>query len=234
VRAQKSGVVTNVEYNKIVEEARRTGSVLELVPALGDFVPADAPLFVIHESRERPSAEALHGAIVLELERTLEQDTAYGVRLLVDIAQRSMADSPLQDPSTAVQAIDRLHDILRQLARRPFPDGRYRDTDGKVRLYAPAMSWEAYVRLAFTEIRLAGAGSPQVSRRLMAALRDLRSIVPEDRRRVVEDEIRLLESAAGKATEPDADSPNGVVEDPQGIGVAASSAAEAGGVGVGR
>ena len=101
--------------------------------------------------------ERLHEALILGLEPTLDEDVAYGVRLLVDIAERSLADSPFQDPTTAVQAIDRLHDILRQLARRPFPDGapgRGRDDSADRR----SMSWEDYVRLAFDEIRLAGAG----------------------------------------------------------------------------
>ena len=100
----------------------------------------------------------------------------YGVRLLVDIAERSLSESPFQDPTTAVQAIDRLHDILRQLARRPFPDGRFHDDGGVLRLVTTTMSWEEYVHLAFDEIRMAGAGSPQVSRRLLAALDDLRRV----------------------------------------------------------
>ena len=82
-------------------------------------------------ARARRRASARRGraarAIVLKLEPTLDQDVGYGLRLLVDIAERSLADSPLQDPTTAVQAIDRLHDLLRQLVRRPFPDGRHRD-----------------------------------------------------------------------------------------------------------
>jgi Predicted membrane protein (DUF2254) len=98
--------------------------------------------------------------------------------MLVDIAERSISDSPLLDPTTAVQAIDRLHDCLRQLAPRPFPDGRYRDEQGEVRLVTPSMTWEDYVHLAFDEIRLAGAESPQVTRRLSAALQDLQTIAP--------------------------------------------------------
>ena len=57
--------------------------------------------------------------------------------MLVDIAERSLSDGPFLDPTTAVQAIDRLHDCLRQLAPRPFPDGRYRDKNGEVRLVTP-------------------------------------------------------------------------------------------------
>ena len=86
--------------------------------------------------------------------------------MLVDIAERSLAESPFLDPTTAVQAIDRLHDCLRQLARRALPDGRHRDATATLRLIVPVMDWDAYVHLAFDEIRLAGAGSPQVSRRL--------------------------------------------------------------------
>ena len=221
VRARKSGVVTKIGYETLVDEARRTGAVLELVPALGGFVPAGAPLFVVRETRDEIDEGALHDALILDLERTLDEDVAYGIRLLVDIAQRSMADSPLQDPTTAVQAIDRLHDILRQLARRPFPDGRHRDRDGHVRLHVPTMSWNAYVRLAFGEIRLAGAGSPQVSRRLMAALQDLRDWAPADRREVIDEQLALLESAAGSAFEAPSDAAAALAADGEGIGVPA-------------
>jgi uncharacterized membrane protein len=221
MRARRSGVVTKIGYDKLVDHARRAGVVLELVPALGEFVPADAPLFRVHGEGDGLDEDELHAALIIELERTLDQDVAYGIRLLVDIAQRSMADSPLQDPSTAVQAIDRLHDILRQLSRRPFPDGRHRDADGELRLRVPTMSWEAYVRLAFDEIRIAGARSPQVSRRLMATLRDLRSLAPEDRTGIIDEEIRLLQAAVEASLDERVNVAFALGDDREGIGVAA-------------
>ena len=78
----------------------------------------------------RLDEDRLRQSLIFSLEPTLDEDVAYGVRLLVDIAERSLAESPFQDPTTAVQAIDRLHDILRQLGAAPFPDGRHRD-DGR-------------------------------------------------------------------------------------------------------
>jgi uncharacterized membrane protein len=196
VRARESGVVTAIGYEEIVNEACRSGCVLELVPGLSEFVPAGAPLFVVHGDANGLDEDELHRALVFKLEPTLDQDVGYGLRMLVDIAERSLSESAFQDPTTAVQAIDRIHDILRQLARRPFPDGTHRDDNGEVRLIVPVKTWEDYVLLGTEEITLAGAGSPPVVRRLQAALEDLRSIALPDRRAVIG---RGLEALAGAA-----------------------------------
>jgi uncharacterized membrane protein len=222
VKGRKSGVIIAVGFEQLVEEARRAGCVLELVPALGEFLPAGAPLFQVHGKPTGLEEDRLHDALVVGLEPTLDEDVAYGVRLLVDIAERSLADSPFQDPTTAVQAIDRLHDILRQLARRPFPDGRHHDEDGALRLTVRSMSWEAYVHLAFDEIRLAGAGSPQVSRRLNAALTDLRSIAPAERIGAIDHQLELLAAATETAMTDDRDVEMALREDREGIGAAAA------------
>ena len=222
IRARESGVVAGIGYDELVAEAHRTDCTLELVPALGEFVPADSPLFRVHGEPVGLDEDCLHDALILKLERTLDQDVAYGIRLLVDIAERSLADSPLQDPSTAVQAIDRLHDLLRQLVRRPFPDGRRRDEAGELRLTVRSMSWEAYVILAFEEIRLAGAGSPPVTRRLKAALTDLRSIAPPERVAVLDRQLELLTAAVERALDDERDVDLALTADNEGLGVAAT------------
>lgn len=201
IRARESGVITVVGTDVLVSAARRADCLLELVPSIGAFVPAGAPLFRVTGAVERLDESEVFAALILKSERTLDEDVAYGIRLLVDIAERSLADSPLQDPTTAVQAIDRIHDILRQLARRPFPDGRYRDETGALRLTVPAMSWDEYVELAFEEIRLAGASSPQVARRLKAAFDDLVSVAPPQRRGALDRQWALLRSKAGSTFE---------------------------------
>jgi len=222
VKARESGVITVIGSEELVDEARRVDCRLELVPALGEFVPAGAPLFRVHGEPTGLDEDRLHDALVLQLEPTLDEDVAYGVRLLVDIAERSLADSPFQDPTTAVQAIDRLHDILRQLARRPFPDGSHRDNAGEVRLTVRSMTWDAYVHLAFDEIRLAGAGSPQVSRRLKAALTDLRSIAPPERVEILDHHLELLVTATETAMDDERDVQLALREDREGIGAAAA------------
>jgi uncharacterized membrane protein len=223
VRATRSGVITEIGYDKLVQEAGRAGCTLELVPALGEFIPAGAPLFRVQGDSHDLNEDSVRDGLILQMERTLDHDVAYGLRLLVDIAQRSLADSPLQDPTTAVQAIDRLHDVLRQLVRRPIPDGRHTDAAGELRLTVPLMTWDAYVRLAFEEIRLAGAGSPQVARRMKAALLDLRSVAPPDRVHALDEQLDLLQSAVESALGHSRDVTLALASDGEGIGVAARS-----------
>jgi uncharacterized membrane protein len=173
----------------------------------------------VHGDRAPVDDRRVLAAVVLGLDRSLDQDVAYGIRLLVDIAERSLADSPFLDPTTAVQALDRLHDCLRQLAARPFPDGRLVDGDGQTRATIPVMDWDAYVRLAFEEIRLAGAGSPQVTRRLEEVLRDLRTIAPPDRQRVLDSELELLHAAVNDRHRDPRDVALALAPDRQGLGM---------------
>jgi uncharacterized membrane protein len=139
------------------------------------------------------------------------------VRKLVDIAERSIAQ-PFDDPTTTLQALHRLHDLLRQLAVRPLPPGEHRDPDGVVRLVERTLSWEGYVRLAFDEIRLAGASSPQVTRRLCAALQDLKGVAPADRQAPLDRQLRLLTAAVHRAYDDEEDVAAALTPDAEGIG----------------
>ena len=224
VAARESGVVTMIGTHALVAEAERADCVLELVPALGAFVPAGGPLFIVYGDPDGLVEDRLFAALSLKLEPTLDEDVAYGMRLLVDIAERSLSESPFQDPTTAVQAIDRLHDILRQLACRPFPDGRVDDEDGVVRLLVKAMSWEDYVHLAFDEIRMAGAGSPQVSRRLVDALMDLRCVALPERIEVLDEQRALLGAATVEAMDDERDARRALDPDREGLGAATPEA----------
>jgi uncharacterized membrane protein len=201
--APRSGVITQLDHKALVGIAESANCVLKLLPAVGEFVPAGGPLLEISGDADRLDASAAVRSIRLGLERTLDQDMAYGLRMLVDIAERSLSDGPFLDPTTAVQAIDRLYDCLRQLAPRPFPGGEYRDKNDKVRLVTQSMTWEDYVHLAFDEIRIAGAGSPQVARRLRAALEDLLTIAPRERKQCLKEQLLLLQSGTQqKLSEP--------------------------------
>jgi uncharacterized membrane protein len=157
------------------------------------------------------------GLVTLGNERSYPDDPAYGFRQLVDIAERGVAD-PFGDPTTTVQAIDRLHDALRQLATRAIPPGEHYDGAGTLRLVMPVLDWTGYVRLSFDELRIAGAGSPQVARRLRAALEDLTTVAPATRRPELDRQLELLTLGVQRSFDSDRDIANALTADQQGLG----------------
>lgn len=229
IAAPQPGVVCGVDRERLVELAAAADCRLELVPMMGDFVPYGAPLIKVEGGDGRLDRTAATRAVVLGAERTHTRDPAYGFRKLVDIAERSIAQR-FDDPTTAVQAIDRLHDCLRQLAGRQLTSGEWRDREGVVRLRARQITWEGYVRLSFEELTLAGAGTPQVTRRLFAALDDLLAVAPAARRPPLERQRELLSAAVENAYDDWRTAEAAQVPDIQGIGSGADVAAPPGAV----
>jgi uncharacterized membrane protein len=224
ILAVESGVITAIDTRRLVDEAVRAGCVVHLQVGVGSFLPAGAVLARVEGECAALDHDAIRAAVRSGLERTQRKDLAYGFRMLVDVAERSLSDSPFLDPTTAVQSLDRLHDGLRQLVTRELDDGSHHDATGRLRLTVPSMSWSDYVHLAFVEIRLAGSESPQVSRRLAAALRDLIEIAPDDRRPVLRQQLALLEEAVEGSTRASADRDFAVEPDVQGIGLGPGAA----------
>jgi uncharacterized membrane protein len=209
-------VLLHIDHTHLIDLARRADVELDVLPAIGDFVPAGAPLVRIEGQPRLDIASDVLRRISLDTERSFNQDLAYGPRLLVDICVRALAE-PF-DPTTAVQAIDRLHDFLRHLVHRRFPSGEHRDEAGTVRLVIKTVSWDDYVRLSFEEIREGAAASVQVTRRLRACFEDLLQCAPEERRAPLERQLRLLDA---EIDSNGASSPDPAVwrqSDPQGIG----------------
>lgn len=222
ITAEKSGVLTMIGHQQLIDVARTADTVITVVPALGEFVPRGAPLARLDRATTGDVDVAkVRDALELGLERTLDQDVAFGLRMLVDMGLRAMADHPLADPTTTVQVIDRVHDVLRTLARRDLPDGQRRDDAGTLRLVVPSMDWTAYVCLSFEELRLAGSESPQVSRRLRSSLLDLIDFVPDERKAPLREQLDLLAQRVAKLTDTDEDRKFATTADPLGIGVEA-------------
>jgi uncharacterized membrane protein len=183
-------VVLAVDAGRLVQLARRHDCVLELVPRVGEYVGTGRPLYRVYGD-DRPSDVELQRLTQLGRERTLYQDPAYGIRQLVDIAAQALSPA-INAPTTAVQVIDRLADLLGEIGGRPDPTGLVLDRDRRLRLLVPVAGWPSLVELAFTEIRTFGARSPQVSRRLAAALSDLSDVLPAERRAPLERQRALL------------------------------------------
>ncbi|TDU82276.1 putative membrane protein [Kribbella voronezhensis] len=189
VRSEDPGVVVQVDEHRLVELAQQADVELELVPMMGDFVPLDGPLVRVRGTGAAVDHDRIRRSILLGSERTHHNDPAFALTKLVEIALRSMGS----DPTTAIQAVDRIEDGLRQLARRELPDGRYRDATGKVRLIERTLDWDGYVRLGLEEIQRAGVETPKITRRVRSALQNLIAVAPEERRTALRRQLELLD-----------------------------------------
>ena len=218
VVAPSSGVVYKVGEQELVKLATRADVTIVLQPSLGDFVPQGAAVFAVYGGDGLEDDDLLR-AVAFGKERTLHQDVAYGIRMLVDVAVRTLAPTS-GDPTTAVQAIDRVHDCLRLLVSRPFPSGFHHDETGRVRFVAPELSWEGYVHVALDELRHFALQSIQATRRVAAMLEDLIAVAPEDRRQPLRCQLDLLDRAAHHAFDPSGDGDWAMVPDQQGVGSA--------------
>ena len=94
----------------------------------------------------------------------MEQDPAFAFRIIVDIASKGLSPA-INDPTTAVLALDQIHHLLRNVGQRWLDDDRVRDSQGRLRLIYRTPGWEDFVHLAVTEIRHYGGTSIQIARR---------------------------------------------------------------------
>jgi len=218
VRSQRAGAIQAVHVRGLVELAAERGFVCALRHTVGDFVNPGSVLAELRGGGDESDAARTRGMIALGPERTIDQDPAFALRIVVDIAIRALSPA-VNDPTTATQMINHIGALLIGIgSRERSRQGVHLDRDGQVRLTVPTRSWRDYLDLAVTEIRLYGASSPQVCRRLRALLVDLeQTVLPQNRGAVAEQLALLDRSVDASFTDPDLRR-LALREDRQGIG----------------
>jgi uncharacterized membrane protein len=216
-RVGRSGVLLAIDIKGLVAVATRTGCVIEVVPQVGDFVARGEPTFRIYPRGGAIPAARLAALVIIGNERTFEQDPAFAFRILVDVAAKALSPA-INDPTTAVLAIDQIHHLLRQVGRRRLDTGEVRDADGTLRVVYRTPDWDDFVLLATTEVRQYGSGSIQVARRLRAMLENLIDSVPPARTAVLRKELRLLQTGVERSFSEPEDRTSAERGDNQGMG----------------
>jgi uncharacterized membrane protein len=211
--------VEKVDVPALLQLATAAGgaTVVAVAVAVGDTVMEGIPLFRVHGGGPL-SEESLRGAMALGRERTFEQDPKYALRLLVDVGIKALSPA-INDPTTAVQALDQIGDLLQRLGKRDLDTGRVLDAGGQLRVTLPLPGWEDLIGLALDEIRYCGATSVQVMRRLRALLLDLIADVPPERHPALRRQMERVDRSIVEHF-PDADDLRAAqVEDRQGLGL---------------
>jgi uncharacterized membrane protein len=197
-----SAIILAVDLETLRREAERVDGIIEFAHQVGNFLSVEEPLFHIYGGAS-VDEQRLRGAVAMGPERTLEQDATFSFRVIVDIAIKALSKA-INDPTTAVLAIDQLHRLLRAVGRRHLHDDVINDAAGKARVIFRTPNWDDFIELSCREIRLYGAESYQVTRRLRAMLENLALTLPENRRPALLKELKLLDQAlAGLNLLPD-------------------------------
>ena len=212
----RSGVLDGAQADQLVRLARSHDCALVLLREPGSYLVRGTPIIEVHGGDPPPADEVL---ICLDLSpaRTLYQDARYGIRQLVDIAIRALSPA-VNDPTTAVQVLDRLESLLAVVAGRPDPSGTFLDADGVIRLVVTPPSWVRLVDLSFTEVARYGADSPQVSRKLLAVYGSVTGLVDAERATVVEAHRAWLVGEVGRVTADPEARQRALTPDPLGLG----------------
>ncbi len=212
-------VIASFDFTALVRLAQSADAVVAIELGVGDTLMEDAVLLRVHGARRQLPEKALWQAVNLATSRSFAQDPKYAIRLLVDIAIRALSPA-VNDPTTAVQALDQIEDLLRRLGRRELDAGYIRDETGRIRVTFPVPTWQDYLALSFDEIRQFGATSVQVDRRLRATLVGLAdTITVDDRRAAVREYLDHLDQGIKRSDFDDHDRAAASQEDRQGLGL---------------
>ena len=201
--AGSPAVIAAIDRAALLRVAEQTGGFVDVVPVVGEYLAPGRVVLRISGAREDAEPRLVRRVFVLARQRTVDQDPAFVLRMLVDIAIRALSPA-VNDPTTAVQVLDRVEALLVELAGRHPGPSIVVDDDGRARARVTAPRWSAYVELGLMEIRRYGADSPQVVRRLTALYDRLGEVAGDGERGRVDLERRLLAEAVGAAF-PDAE-----------------------------
>ena len=173
----RHGNVTALDFATLVRRATADDVVIEVMVQTGEYVVEGQPVARVWGTANlsEDAARRIEHAVGLGPERLIQQEIGFGIRQLVDIAERALSPS-LNDPTTACQIIDALHRILRPLVQRASPSPYLIDQDERVPVVYRPQTVEMLLRLAVDEIGYFGRESPPVMSRLHGLLDDLTDV----------------------------------------------------------
>ena len=190
VRADDNGYIQSVDNATLIRVAREQQTTVRMERGVGDFVVEATPLVSL--AQEAVLSEAIiaemQAAYSIDRHRTVEQDAAFGIRQIVDIALRALSPG-INDSTTAAMCVDYLTAILARIAPLPLPSS-HRFEDGELRVITIGPDFASLVAESFDEIRGSASGNVAIMLRMLDALQTIGSLTHDaGRRRVLSEQL---------------------------------------------
>lgn len=183
VSAEEAGYLQNTDLSRLWTLIEAHDLVVRFGPMIGDSITPGTPLAWVWPNAPGAPLPArallsqyVNGAVEVGFTRTLRADVAFGFRQLIDIALRAISPA-VNDPYTAIQALDHLSQLLCRLAPCQLGAVGHLDAHGKVRIARPGACFEAYLDLCCDQIFRYGAHEPTIAVRLFTLLRDVSTVM---------------------------------------------------------
>ncbi|MBR0799581.1 DUF2254 domain-containing protein [Bradyrhizobium jicamae] len=213
----KSEIILAVNLKDLIVLAEKSHGIIELAPQVGDFVGTSEPLFRLYDGATSLDEAELRSTLAFGPERTLEQDPTFAFRIVIDIALKALSPA-INDPTTAVIAIDQLARLLRSAGNRNLRTDELFGPTGELRVICRTPNWEDFVHLALTELRHCGAQNMQIVRRLRAMIENLIDTLSKHRRPALHEQLTLLDREVDRWFIYAEDRALALVADTQGLG----------------
>lgn len=198
-RPRRAGYVQAVAIGDLVASLAGSGARIVVAVQPGDLVSEET---IALEIWGAPDAErAKHGgsaALVIDDERDIRQDVAFGLRQLADIALRALSPG-VNDPTTAVTCIGYGGAALQRLAGREMPARLRRYEDEDVTVIASRVTFEDLVELSVVELGRFATADARVGCALLDALTP---VAVTARRAGATDRVATVVAAARRIATP--------------------------------
>jgi len=202
VPAKESGYIQGVDNTALLRLARDRKTIVRMEHGIGDFVVQNTPLasLALEDTLDGQAAAALQAAFSISRHRTVEQDAAFGIRQIVDVALKALSPGVI-DTTTAVMCVDYLTSILAQLASRQIPSS-HRYEEGELRVIAKGPDFKSLLAESFDQIRSFARGDVAMMSRMLGAFQTLASLTANpNRRRAIGEQVQWVAELAESTVE---------------------------------
>ncbi len=192
--AARTGYIQHIDGEALLALARECEAVIRMESPIGDFVIEGMPIVSILTAKTPSSeiSERIKAVYTINQQRTTDQDAAYGIRQIVDVALKALSPG-INDTTTAVMSLDYLTAILARLSNRRI-ESPWRYDGGELRVITRGTTFSGLVELSLDQIRQSAAGNGAVLARLLATIELLEELtLSSSRRQVLWRQARALD-----------------------------------------
>jgi uncharacterized membrane protein len=193
ISAKESGYIQSANITALIRLARNRKTIVKMERNIGEFVVQNTPLvsIALEDPPDEETIASLQAAFTIKRYRTVQQDVAFGIRQIVDVALKALSPGII-DTTTAVMCVDYLTVILARIATRKIFSSYYYE-EGELLVIAKGPNYKSLLSESFDQIRNGAKGDVVIILRMLESIQNLAVLtVNPCRRRSICEQVKLI------------------------------------------